>query len=46
MHSRLYILTLVFFGLTGGMTCAADLRQDFIEPPLKYATRPLWLRSF
>jgi len=23
-------------------TVATDLRRDFIEPPLKYATRPLW----
>ena len=21
---------------------AADLRREFAEPPLKYATRPLW----
>jgi len=36
------LLPLVFSCLTGGVTGGADLKREFAEPPLKYATRPLW----
>ncbi len=35
---RLIILLL----LTINIAQAADIKQDFIDPPLEYATRPLW----
>ena len=42
MNSKLCSLMLTTFCLLCRLAGASDLRQDFIEPPLKYATRPLW----
>ncbi len=40
-HARI-LISLTAAVLTCQLVGAADLRQDFVDPPLKYATRPLW----
>jgi len=42
MNPKLYGLICICFCLACRIAGAADPRQEFIEPPLKYATRPLW----
>ncbi len=36
----LFVLAALSFASAAAL--GADLRQDFVAPPLKYATRPLW----
>jgi hypothetical protein len=37
------VLQLIIVLLCGSrLVGAADLQQEFVDPPLKYATRPLW----
>ncbi|MHC4743197.1 MAG: glycosyl hydrolase [Planctomycetota bacterium] len=42
MNPKLYGLICIGFCLTCRIGGAADLRREFADPPLKYATRPLW----
>ncbi len=39
-RTSLLLIVVLLCGFRGA--CGADLRREFAQPPLKYATRPLW----